>query len=640
MGFVENVNKVANGLSPEFTQSLENAVAIAQMTVSVHDLPEGSSATADWDNTTSVMDLGIPAGATGATGLTGATGTGIQSIDKTSTVGDVDTYTITFTDLSTTTFDVTNGKDGVDGVDGLSAYQIALSNGFVGTEAQWLESLKGIQGETGIQGPQGIQGETGLQGPQGIQGATGAQGVSLVILGQVADVASLPDASLLSLDQAYIVQETGDLWFVDEANNWANAGRIVGPQGDAGPQGIQGVQGQQGATGADGISAYQVALNNGFVGTEAQWIASLKGDKGDQGLQGDKGDKGDKGADGISDSTFSKPFIGAPLFSKASAASLSIPIGTSVKVGASVITVTGAVYTLSLNSVGVGALDIGTKAAGTDYSVYALEAGGFIISASKTNPTGYTTANSKRIGGFHYGVIHETFTAINNITSSDATKIAGINQYSFWDLKFRPICDPSGMVYVFGRWYDIYLLNTDHHLYGTSAAGKTIAGGAVTNGRNYPKIPSFYGGDGSVTYGTFTWFEAAEIAKAHSKDLISYNEFVAIAYGVLEASSASTADTGITQHLANYTSNFGICMATGCQWIWGKDLIGAASAAWSTNTEGRGSIYNASPIAALFGGGRDNTSYSGSRASSWDNYVWGSSWSIGCRFACDHLELA
>lgn len=340
-----------------------------------------------------------------------------------------------------------------------------------------------------------------------------------------------------------------------------------------------------------------------------------------------------------------KPFQGAPLFTKASVSTITIPIGTSVKVGANIITVSGTAYTLSLNSVAIGALDTGTKAAGTDYYVYALEVGGFILSANATNPTGYTTANSRKIGGFHYGVIPEAFTAINNITSSDATKIAGINQCSFWDLKFRPICDPSGMAYIFGRWYDIYLCNVDHHTYGTSAAGKTIAGGTVLNGRNFPKIPLFYGGDGSVTYGTFTWFEAAEIAKAHSKDLISYNEFVAIAYGVLEASSASTADTGITQHLANYTSKFGICMATGCQWIWGKDLHmrpDGTGWAYHTETEGRGSLYayQYGPTAALFGGHRDDTSNSGSRASLWHADVWNSSWVIGCRFACDHLELA
>lgn len=42
-------------------------------------------------------------------------GTGIITIAKTSTVGNVDTYTITFDDGSTETFDVTNGTDGTNG---------------------------------------------------------------------------------------------------------------------------------------------------------------------------------------------------------------------------------------------------------------------------------------------------------------------------------------------------------------------------------------------------------------------------------------------------------------------------------------------------------------------------------------------
>ena len=57
-----------------------------------------------------------------------------------------------------------------------------------------------------------------------------------------------------------------------------------------------------------GKSAYEIAIEKGFVGTEAAWTASLKGAKGDQGIQGPigltgdrgtKGDKGDNGIDGI-----------------------------------------------------------------------------------------------------------------------------------------------------------------------------------------------------------------------------------------------------------------------------------------------------------------------------------------------------
>lgn len=39
-----------------------------------------------------------------------------------------------------------------DGKDGLSAYEIALKNGFVGTEEEWLTSLRGEQGISGIVG--------------------------------------------------------------------------------------------------------------------------------------------------------------------------------------------------------------------------------------------------------------------------------------------------------------------------------------------------------------------------------------------------------------------------------------------------------------------------------------------------------
>ena len=57
------------------------------------------------------------------------------------------------------------------------------------------------------------------------------------------------------------------------------------------------------------ISAYAVAVKNGFEGTEEEWLASLKGEKGDkgdqgdtgaQGIQGEKGDTGETGADGQS----------------------------------------------------------------------------------------------------------------------------------------------------------------------------------------------------------------------------------------------------------------------------------------------------------------------------------------------------
>ena len=55
----------------------------------------------------------------GTNGQDGADGNGIASIDLTSSVGNVDTYTITYDDGTTDTFEITNGVDGVDGTDGV-----------------------------------------------------------------------------------------------------------------------------------------------------------------------------------------------------------------------------------------------------------------------------------------------------------------------------------------------------------------------------------------------------------------------------------------------------------------------------------------------------------------------------------------
>ena len=60
--------------------------------------------------------------------------------------------------------------------EGASAYEVAIRNGFNGTEEEWLESLHGKDGETGPQGPRGEKGEPGPQGIQGEKGDTGPQG--------------------------------------------------------------------------------------------------------------------------------------------------------------------------------------------------------------------------------------------------------------------------------------------------------------------------------------------------------------------------------------------------------------------------------------------------------------------------------
>ena len=59
-----------------------------------------------------------------------------------------------------------------------------------------------------------------------------------------------------------------------------------------------GEQGPQGEPGKDGKSAYQIWLDNGNTGTEADFLNWLKGEKGEKGDQGEKGDKGDQGEGG------------------------------------------------------------------------------------------------------------------------------------------------------------------------------------------------------------------------------------------------------------------------------------------------------------------------------------------------------
>jgi hypothetical protein len=61
-----------------------------------------------------------------------------------------------------------DGQDGNDGNDGLSAYEVAVANGFVGTEQDWLDSLVGAEGPAGPAGQDGLDGLDGLDGNDGL----------------------------------------------------------------------------------------------------------------------------------------------------------------------------------------------------------------------------------------------------------------------------------------------------------------------------------------------------------------------------------------------------------------------------------------------------------------------------------------
>lgn len=57
--------------------------------------------------------------------------------------------------------------------------------------------------------------------------------------------------------------------------------------------------GGEGGKGEPGDSAYEIAVKNGFEGTEQEWLASLKGAKGDPGAKGADGAQGQAGKDGF-----------------------------------------------------------------------------------------------------------------------------------------------------------------------------------------------------------------------------------------------------------------------------------------------------------------------------------------------------
>lgn len=72
--------------------------------------------------------------------------------------------------------DGSDGLDGSDGRDGASAYDIAVSRGYTGTESEWLESLKGQPGPAGEPGQPGQDGQPGRDGQPGQDGQPGRDG--------------------------------------------------------------------------------------------------------------------------------------------------------------------------------------------------------------------------------------------------------------------------------------------------------------------------------------------------------------------------------------------------------------------------------------------------------------------------------
>ena len=75
---------------------------------------------------------------------------------------------------------VGNALENIDrGPRGYSAYEVAVQEGFVGTEEEWLASLVGPEGPRGKDGERGLEGPRGKEGPAGAQGKDGASGIAV-----------------------------------------------------------------------------------------------------------------------------------------------------------------------------------------------------------------------------------------------------------------------------------------------------------------------------------------------------------------------------------------------------------------------------------------------------------------------------
>lgn len=142
----------------------------------------------------------------GSSGSDGKDGVGIASVETTgsSASGGVNVVTISLTDGTSSKFNVRNGYDGAAGK---SAYEVAVDEGFDGTEADWLESLRGKPGSRGGIGPEGksayeIAVKEGFEGDElewldslkGTPGQPGKDGTS----GQAAGFGT-PSASAVSV---------------------------------------------------------------------------------------------------------------------------------------------------------------------------------------------------------------------------------------------------------------------------------------------------------------------------------------------------------------------------------------------------------------------------------------------------------
>lgn len=340
----------------------------------------------------------------------------------------------------------------------------------------------------------------------------------------------------------------------------------------------------------------------------------------------------------------------------------------------------GGVFKTDATALSASDLDSGSAfQVGKDYYIFLCDGGEsndevYKISLNSTYPTGYGAANSRKIGGFHYGKCRKVNSSLAPVNASGAVRgtswessvFNGIVPRSVWTLAHRPKCSPEGMVYLAdGVWVDIYLSSDDG------------AGG----------LASVYNATPLTGTEGLNWYDFVERAFIVGKRLLTYEEFCMMAYGSpgglaennTNAWSAS-ANTGRqkTGYVDNAVSSIGCRDAVGNVWEWlstltvrgdheklngsgtfdekdgsraGESYTGgnghyhaSNDGVWGWDTtspfSGYGNIYeyNDHALTALRGGGRwTNGTRAGARAVTLDNCPWVISGSHGARCACGSL---
>mgnify|MGYP000450319473 CR=1 FL=1 len=267
--------------------------------------------------------------------------------------------------------------------------------------------------------------------------------------------------------------------------------------------------------------------------------------------------------------------------------------------------------------------------AGTDYAIWVAPDGTLEADASfSTAPT----AGGRRVGGFHYAPGGNASFSLN---AGDGGTTAQINEYSFYDLKWRPsVADPRGLTLVNESfWTGMYLMSAN-----TTVAPLHKYNVEPARDGNNPQKPY---GDGT-TYGNAKPMNVFECLSYYGFRAPDVNEFQLLALGVNEERSIGGSGPGNTGDVTDrskdeQTSAWGVFDATGVLNVWGRDSLPDNNQD-SGVTEGRSDNRFRISRFAGFGGSWVNGSSSGSRFVN-TNTATISLTGIGGVGVCDHLIL-